>query len=467
MEFMNSPSRRRFSLLMLTLTFLTVSFNGGSIARAQDWQDGFNLFHLLLEQEGLSTSTDIPNAIRGDATKKVVVLLGDVNSNRQWSWRNLRTFIHSGGAVLVATDQDTNMDGIGAISGGPVKVTAAFSAYQDFDDCPIVKLFSKTHPLSKDLSEVIANRSGWISQRISNGTKWSTIAQLPKGTRSPGNRRADAPLISVMTSQRNPAGKMIVMADHSILLNGMLTHGDNALLAVNIADFLCDRNREELYVVVDGQALGAKLPQMMPEIRPEDVPPLTMEDIANMPRGQLLNFANTLMTELEDADVHNELLANQPADVEPGFYRRCIFLALACLGAGFLIRQIPKGARNSEPSIRREPATVSDIRINELVYAGNLLPAARELARDFFRTVTRSSDIADWQIRPQEVQIEGGVFHQRSVRRDLFRLHRLATRVDRSYISQREFQRLATKIERLHVLHRSGRLIHPWFINVE
>ena len=49
----------------------------------------------------------------------------------------------------------------------------------------------------------------------------------------------------------------------------------------------------------------------------------------------------------------------------------------------------------------------------------------------------------------------------------LFRLHRLATRVDRSYISQREFQRLATKIERLHVLHRSGRLIHPWFINVE
>ena len=135
---------------------------------------------------------------------------------------------------------------------------------------------------------------------------------------------------------------------------------------------------------------------------------------------------------------------------------------LATLGALFLIRQIPKGSKHIEPPVRREPATVSDIRINELLFAGNLLPAARELARDFFRSLTRSSDVADWQIRPQEVQVEGGYFQQRSIRHVFFRLHRLATRVDRSYISQREFQKLAKKIEHLHRMHHQGRLIHPW-----
>jgi hypothetical protein len=446
---------------------MTVCLCRGSIAQGQDWQFGFNLFHLLLEQKGVNTKTDIHAALRGDPSKKVIVLLGDVDKNMQWSWINLHRFVRDGGAVLIATDQDARMTSICRISAGPVRVTAADSKYQGFDDCPIVRQFSNPHPLTKGLNEVVANRSGYISQQTSFNARWSTIAAFPAGTRGPSNRRAVGPLISVMTSARHARGKLVVMADHSILLNSMLTHADNALLALNIADYLCDPGREELYVIVDGQPLGAKLPPLMPEIRPEDVPPLTMEDLANMPRGQLLNFANTLMTELEDANVHNELLANQPGDVEPGFYRRCIFLVLACLGAGFLIRQIPKGAKNSEPPIRREPATVSDIRISELVYAGNLLPAARELARDFFRTLTHSSDLADWQIRPQEVQVEGGYFHQRSVRRILFRLHRLATRVDRSHISQREFQKLAKNIEHLHVLHRQGSLLHPWFVNDE
>lgn len=467
------PQRRRsFRQQLLLLIVLAIgvghdwgaglSVRVGSRASAQDWQFGFNLFHLLLEQKGVTTNSDLSVALRGDPQKKVIVMLGDVSAFPYWSWHNLRTFIRDGGAVLVATDQHTIMEGIASISPGPVIVNHSSSAYRGFDDCPIVKRFSSNHSLTKGLSEIVANRCGVISQRVSNGTSWSTIAQLPSGSRTPQNLRADGPLISVMTVRGNTVGKLILMADHSLLLNGMLAHGDNALLAINIADYLCDPGRDELYVIVDSQPLGAKLPQPTPPIRPEDVPPLTMEDIANMPRGQLLNFANTLLTELEDANVHNELLAEQPSDIDPAFYRRCIFLVLATLGALFLIRQIPKGSKHVEPPVRREPATVSDIRINELLFAGNLLPAARELARDFFRSLTRSSDVADWHIRPQEVQVEGGYFQQRSIRQDFFRLHRLATRVDRSYISQREFQKLAKKIEHLHRMHHQGRLIHPW-----
>jgi hypothetical protein len=430
-------------------------------ARAQDSQFGFDLFQLLLEQKGVAIKSDQQQALNGNAKEKVVVILGNVNGIPNWSWQKVRSFEAQGGMVLIATDQTSSIRSIARIAGGPLSVDNV-SSYQNHSDCPIIDRFPVAHPINKGVSQIVANRTGWINQ-VARRNEWTTIAESPKSSRSPENRFAGTvPLIAVKRPNAN-GGSIILMGDHSILLNGMLTHGDNALLAMNIADYMCDLQRREIYMIVDGQAVGAKLPQQLPPIRPEDVPPLTLEDFANMPRGQLLNFANTLITELESENVHNELFAEQPGDIEAAFYRQCIYITLGILGILFLLRQIPKGSKHVQPAIRREPTSTSETRINELLYAGNLLPAARELARDFFRTVTHSSDLADWQITAKEVQVEGSFFETRSARATLFRLHRLATRVDRSYIRQSDFQKLAKKIEHLHLLHRQGRLLHPWF----
>lgn len=459
---MNLMRHHRVVRFFWTLVILASVLPFRAMAQAPDWQMGFDLFQLLLEQKGVIAENDQGRALTGNAQQKVVVVLGNVNGIPNWNWMRVRNFVQAGGVVLVATDQSSHLQGIARIEAGPLQV-ADDSAYQGFSDCPIVNRFPGRQSITAGVEEIVANRAGWI-QGLSRRSEWMTVAEFPESTRTHRNRFAGSvPLISMKRPNRN-GGKIIVMSDHSILLNGMLTHGDNARLVMNIADELCDAGRRELYLIIDGQVASAKLPHELPPIRLEDVPPLTLEDFADMPRGQLLNFANTLLTELEDENVHNELFAEQPAAIEPPFYRQCLYIVVAILGILFLLRQIPKGSKHVQPAVRREPTSMSDIRINELVLAGNLLPAARELARDFFRTVTQSSDIADWQITPEEVQVEGGFLYRRSIRNAFMRLHRLATQVDRSYIPQRQFQKLAKQIEHLHLLHRQGRLLHPWFV---
>ena len=66
-------------------------------------------------------------------------------------------------------------------------------------------------------------------------------------------------MIAEWKSRKRGGGRLVLMADHSILINGMLWHGDNARLAVNLADWLSTGERKEVAFIVDGKPAKAML----------------------------------------------------------------------------------------------------------------------------------------------------------------------------------------------------------------
>ena len=125
--------------------------------------------------------------------------------------------------------------------------------YQGHSDCLRVASLERTHPLMKGLSELVLNRSGWLALQPSEGMSWEVLATVPE-TCSPRRSRGQ-PLIAASLSGSPEAGTMIVAADPSLFTNSMLWHGDNALFAIRVSEWLCRGEKRRLAFLVDGWPL--------------------------------------------------------------------------------------------------------------------------------------------------------------------------------------------------------------------
>ena len=221
---------------------------GGMSALSQagqpEWQFGFQLFHLLLEQKGLYSVSDFRTPMDQRPTQTAVVLLGDLNEVPTDLRSRLSKFLASGGTVLVASDESSFFRDLFMIRQGPFEVTTDQNAYQGFRDCPVVRDLRADTPLLDGVSSLVANRCGVIARMDNRVGNWSILAQLPDIAEGTNARRSRMPLIAEMQSRYRRGGRLLLMADHSILINGMLWHGDNARLAVNLADWLSEGNRK-------------------------------------------------------------------------------------------------------------------------------------------------------------------------------------------------------------------------------
>ena len=257
----------------------------------------------------------------------------------------------------------------------------------------------------------------------------------------------------------------MLMADHSILINGMLWHGDNAKLAVNLADWLSTGERHEVAFIVDGKPAKAILalpPELSDDLPPlEDLPTPTLKDLLNLPPDVLLKFANRFAAGMEDADVMNELLANQPADLPTPRYRQALYIAAGVLAVIYLLRLM--GKVGSRPTTRPPRSVGQSVNFSpaRALSSGELHTASRELAQGALRQLTGSSDPQDWAIPVNDVEIDTGVIRRIFVRENLKRLRKLATSSKRSDTTPRDLKRLAKSIADVANLQKAGRLRHP------
>lgn len=434
-----------------------------------EWQFGFQLFHLLLEQKGMYSVPDFRESMDRRPRQSAVVLLGDLSRVPTDLRSRLRKFLDSGGVVLVATDEDALFRSLFQISDGEFEVDGDESAYQGFRDCPIVKQLRPDTPVLDGVNSLVANRTGVISRMDDRFGIWSILAQLPTVVDQRSRLRSRVPLIAQWTSRKRGGGRLLVMADHSVVINGMLWHGDNAKLVVNIADWLSTGDRKEVAFIVDGEPAKAMLalpPNVSDDLPPlKDLPAPTAKDLWNLFKNdpwRFFTFLDRFAAGIEDADVMNELLANQPADLPTPQYRQALYIAAGILAAIYILRLM--GKVGSRPTTRPPRSVGQSVNFGQprTLSSGELNSAGRELAQSALRQLTGSSDPIDWAIPIDDVEIEAGFVRRMFVREHLKRLKKTATNSNyRAVTTPRDLKRLAKLIANVVGLQNEGRLRHP------
>jgi len=454
---------RTLTVLLLTALLWCVTLTGPVRAQTTppasslpaDWQFGYHLFQLLLEQKGLTSISSFDEVFNHTPSDTVMVLVGDLSWIDQGDWSDIRSFLRSGGAVLVATDKKTLAPDLFMVREGPmdrkgpIEVSDERDAYQGFLDCPRIQNLNGSHDLSKNLDQLIGNRTGRISTTWDRGGRWTNVAYLPRyrdgGTQSP--------VIATMRTNDSRRGRLMVAADHSLFINGMLWHGNNAILALNTTDWLCSDRRRTLLFLSDGLVVrsGIPLPPSTPPlIPPEDIPPFSLEDLAETPPESIITFANTFITGLEDENVFNQVLANHASEMPaPELYQQ-LYLTVALIAGFWVISQLLQRGRRFESPAARPVVAAASTRVDDLVNSNDLQRPLRELARDLFRGLTGSDDPKDWSVWPKSLKVTG-----------LHSLEKIATNVDRRPVSKRQFRRVVKQIERIRHLHEQGQLTHP------
>jgi hypothetical protein len=149
--------------------------SGGFATATEEWQFGFQLFHLLLEQNGLKAIREIPNRTTQRPDQTVVVVVGELRRISQSKWTALCSFALNGGALLIASDERGSGADLFRFDGGPVEVTDERLAYQGYADCPVISQFDEQHPLMQGVGELVANRAGWIDELRPRFGRWRIV----------------------------------------------------------------------------------------------------------------------------------------------------------------------------------------------------------------------------------------------------------------------------------------------------
>ncbi|MEZ6061434.1 MAG: DUF4350 domain-containing protein [Planctomycetaceae bacterium] len=370
-----------------------------------DWHFGFEMFEMLLEQRGLQHVQTAADAF-SSPSQTVIVIIGELPNEQFWSeaWG----FLQGGGRILVASDQDGIARRWFRMNAGPVTTNRRAYQYQRHGDCLQIVDLDESHPLTSGVKTVIVNRSGWLSDLSDTGTNWQIVAQLPPLTFP--SESAGMPLIAV--SEWRSSGRLILVADHSLLTNGMLWHGDNAMLAINLCHSLCHPDRQKLMFIVDGQLQGTYALRLPPNVPPPAISlppkPKPPESIPELPVDQMVRIANLVVTKVEDSNLLNSAVMQRPRDVPAAYFHRGLLLAAVLAALVVMARALT----NSSPSLAvptqtRDMLSAADLNAVRQDTAEGRGLAARLLVFELCRQLTSSRDPADWRKLVTEQSLAG------------------------------------------------------------
>jgi hypothetical protein len=225
------------------------------------------------------------------------------------------------------------------------------------------------------------------------------------------------PIIATLTLSQRNSGPMILAGDQSLFTNGMLWHGDNAILAINVSRMLCEGQRSRLLFVADGAVLGSY----------EDSP----------------------------------LLKNPPARAP--YYWRIILFVLAIMALAFVIWRISAtGFTPQQPMPNRAMKTAQDLSSGRKIKSAEFGFASSLLARELCRELTGLEDPAGWRrVLSADPTTETLIAQEMSTRNQLSVVLDLAVNTRTVHISRRRFESIGQTIDQLRLLHRQGELLNP------
>ena len=446
----------QFGLLIgLVCLSMTTSSPARQFEQSQipEWHFTYELFQMLLEQNGLQAVKDF-NQLGSTPAKCVIVAMGD---NHDISSANIQQFTRNGGAILLATDQDHNLNGICRFRGGPVVATAERDRFQGYEDCLVITDLNASDPLTEGVQSLIVNRSGWLEEPAGITPAWHVAARLPEYTKPANSIRKS--LITRIPNPRNINGLLLACGDQSLFTNGMLWHGDNAVLAINVSRMLA-AGRRKLLFLVDGKPLGSY--QDSPQMNASNsTPPNTPDKLPEPGFDTMLRVANSVIKNVEQSNLINEALANRPRNMSKPHYRRAILFTMGALVLGFVIWKLSgKGPTTSEPMPTRRMLTAHALLADQKINATELGTSASMLARDLCRELTGSSDSRIWlsSLSPDNLQ-DATPEEKTSRQKRLTTVLDLAVKTGTVHIPQKKFLSVGTTIQELRQLHRNQQLL--------
>jgi hypothetical protein len=435
----------------------------------------FNLdshaFRFILWQEALAPQTSLDDLDREPA-RSLLIVFGDTREldRRGEGW--LRSFLDRGGAVLIATDRgEPNPQPwertLGVhVRGDLVQAHDPKSMYRGSPDCPILRPAqpapAQPLPRLRVSLPVATNRPSCL---VPGEGKLEPFLNFPIDCHIAGRPfLLDSIYYPFGMGGKRGTGRVLVLADHSVFINGMMLQPDNGNFdfAYACVEWLRQRDgsgvkRDRAMFIDDGMVFSSF------EV------PVTLEPDAGPSPVEL---ADQLIAQVEQDDLFNRLiLQNIPL-------RRIVrglvvigTVLLLVLGLYRLIRagyhlepHVPLVSRRVAPVIAA-PAVV-DQRHHALLRQGNLWEAARDLARACFAGLgipTASATAGtDWPLivpaALPRVRTNTDWRRRRALRQTVYQLWRLACSPRPRRISRRRFTQLVNQVEAVKAAVRDGTL---------
>lgn len=424
-------------------------------ATDEEWHFRLDLFQLLLEEQGLTEQLDLDFAL-AQPRGSVIVVTGAVEKN-MLPWNRLLRFIEDGGTLLLASDKDVSLPGIGRFYTGPVIGTDPSTRYRSFSDCVRVSEITNAEGMFKSVGTIVTNRSTWFLPETRGAFQWQTVAQFPRECLPEASR--GKPLLALGRPVSGGRGLIVVSADASLLTNGMLWHGDNAVLAIRLASLLSRGDKRQLVFIADGQILGNardRLPPPPSSSNPNR-PPQAKPPEPQL--SQMLKLVNAVVKEVVDSNVINETLKQQPRNVRAWRYFQLLLVVLTALFfAWALIKLLTSGTLR--PILLRRRRMRSAYELQATVggdQAGDYRQSAGYLAREFCRQLTGSPSSADWQKYAASLSASTSALPGAD-QRELIRIVDMASRGCRVRMSSADLQQLGKTLAVLRI--KTGNVAH-------
>lgn len=421
--------------------------------QSPDWHFRYELFQRLLEEYGLNP-VNSPSEVFNDPENSVIVYMGELTA---FPPDTIQEFCRQGGSALIASDGTHNLYWLGRFNEGPVQATSSAYTYQNYTDCLEVPI-TQAHPLLDGVATVVVNRGGYLRKPRFDDPEWDYIGTYPQKV-NPRTARG-APFLAENLQLNHPSGYLLMSADQSMLTNGMFWHGDNATLAINIAKQLSSPNRTKLLLVCDSTVLGSY--RDSPFV-PDDIPPAAAEmeppDLEDLPFSKMLEVANEAISEVQQRDVGNRLLANQPRRINPVKFRRAAILVLVGIVVFLLLLRLLRGGRMfSKGMPSRKMKTAHEMASAGRAEASEFGLAASMLARELCRDITESDAPESW-VRQLKSDMHGSSRVAKRYRMEVAELVDIAVSGQTIGITRQRFMAIGYMIQRLRQLHLQQQLV--------
>jgi hypothetical protein len=312
--------RRRRPVLAAVAALAALAVALPAAARAPVWADlrpfseQTQFFRAVLHELGIQPISSLQKWSENATGRMVIILGGNAQVDRLLPGDELRQFREAGGAILFASDQPTSAHLSNQLGGvgieGPFLRAQPSECYRGtLEDCPLVREHRRgatRHPIFRDLPEsavIATNRPGRIS------VWWTPLAPVARISTLSGSfndrvggrwRIYPNQAVLAVAGEYPSGGRLLVVADHSLFINGMLQQpdNDNLLFAMNVVRWLSEDGKRT-------EALFLDSGMIQPSFRSVDVqaplPPLP-------PLDNLLPRVNSFIRAIEQEDALNKAL---------------------------------------------------------------------------------------------------------------------------------------------------------------
>lgn len=424
------------------------------------WHLAYDMFRMLLEEQGLTSVQSWDFALSSPA-ESVVFVSGDLQQIPPREWLRARRFVAQGGALLVASEGSFQFPGVCSFVPGTAVAGDSRDRYLSYPDCLRIRHLRPDEELVDGVREIVVNRTGWLSMPTDDSLDWQVIAAMPATTLPRASR--SQPLVMAGRDAAPQTGLMILVADESLLTNGMLWHGDNAVFAIRVSQLLCGEERQNLLFVRNGHPLPRDRDRSATQQRDSSQVTPPLPPIVDPPEPGLetkLRLMNAVIDEVQESNLLNEVLRDHPRRVSQPAYLRTMLLVLLVLTTIFVIWRLMQNRLNL-PSLPRPRfmQSVFSVMSARRIARSEFGSAIVVLARDLCVELTGSRAETDW-IRSLSERPASPMTHlSRRQRRDLAEILNLAVRGATIHLPRRRFESLGLAIRQLRDQHRLSPII--------